>query len=153
VPLKTSLFKWLTIVFTAMLFSSFLSMMAAFVGSEGSDLRDLIVLQVVLIPVALAVTSLCAGILLRRHGRQGAGLAKIWDSLPGWLLFAVLAANSLVLIAELSFLLIQHHTGTARPWQEHVPAATAFCSSLALMACYLVFRLDDGEPHAPGGRQ
>lgn len=66
-----------------------------------------------------------------------------WQHLPGWLLFVVLAANSLVLIAELSFLLLQYHTGNLRPWQEHVPAVSALTSSVALAFCYVGFNLSD----------
>jgi hypothetical protein len=51
--MKSFLFKWLTIVFAVMLLSSFVSMMAAFVGSEGTDLRDLMILQTALIPLAI----------------------------------------------------------------------------------------------------
>ena len=138
--MNASLFKWLTIVFTAMLFSSFLSMMATFVGSEGRDLRDLIVLQALLIPVALAVVASCGALLVRTYGFKGA-LHTLWSHIPGWLLFGVLAANSLVLISELSFVLIQHHTGAAQPWQEHLPALTAITSSLAVVSCYVSFRL------------
>lgn len=135
-------FKWLTVVFAAVLLSSFVSMMAAFFGSEGGDLRELMVLQALLIPVAIAALMWSFGTMFRRYGRKE-GLRKFWNSLPGWLLFAVVVANSLVLIAELSFALIEHHVGEPRPWQEHLPAATTLFSSIALAACYVSFRLTD----------
>ncbi|MGH8168436.1 MAG: hypothetical protein ACREQ1_14440, partial [Woeseiaceae bacterium] len=53
--MNVSLFKWLSVVFSAMLLSSFVSMMAAFVGSEGADLRDLVILQTILIPFTVVV--------------------------------------------------------------------------------------------------
>jgi hypothetical protein len=118
--------------------------MAAFVGSEGTDLRDLMILQTALIPLAILAAIWCFGILVRRHGHTDA-FRRFWGFLPGWLLFAVFAANSLVLIAELSFILFQHHTGDLRPWQEHVPAATALFGSIALAACYVSFRLADQD--------
>lgn len=138
--MKLFLFKWLAVAFATALLSSFVSMMAAFVGSEGADLRDLLVLQTALIPLGLAVFAWCLGALVRQFGLPGA-FRMFWHHLPGWLLFAILAANSLVLIAELSVILIQHHTQTLRPWQEHLPAATALASSLALTACYVGYRL------------
>jgi hypothetical protein len=144
------LFKWLTLVFAAVLGSSFISMMAAFVGSRGTDLQDLMVLQAISIPVAIALVVWCFGIQVHHYGYRNA-ISKAWDCLPGWLLFGVLAANSLVLIAELSFLLIQHHTAVLRPWQEHVPAATAFSSSLAVLACYVTFRLAKTRVTASAG--
>ena len=144
------IFKWLTAVFAVMLASSIVSIMAAFVGSEGADFQDLLKLQVLLVPLAVAVVTWCFGRLVRQHGYRN-GLRTFWNALPGWLLFLVLAANSLVLIAELSFVLIQHHTGNLRPWQEHVPAAAAFCSSLAAASCFVSFQLADGGEAAPSG--
>lgn len=141
----TTLFKWLTAAFAVMLASSLVSMMAAFVGSQGEDLQDLLKLQAVLVPVSIAVVVWCLFLLTRQFG-FGNVFRTLWSVLPGWLIFAVLAVNSLVLIAELSFLLIQYHTATLRPWQEHLPAATALCSSLALATCYVCFRIAaDGE--------
>lgn len=134
------MFKWLTLIFAVALVSSFVSMMAAFVGSQGVDLKDLLVLQTVLVPLAIAVIVWCFSSLLRRH-RFSEAFRKFWDRLPGWLVFAVVAANSLVLITELAFVLVQYHTGARAPWQEHLPAATAFFSSLAMATCYVNFRL------------
>jgi uncharacterized membrane protein len=138
-------FKWLTAVFATTLASSIVSMMAAFVGSEGADLQDLLKLQAAMVPISIAVVALCCGIVVRKYGYRSA-FQKLRDHLPAWLLFITFAANSLVLIAELSFALIQHHTGSLRPWQEHLPAATAFSSSLALAACYACFRLNPLGP-------
>jgi glucan phosphoethanolaminetransferase (alkaline phosphatase superfamily) len=100
---KPFLFKWLTAVFAVTLLSSIVSMMATFVGSQGVDLQDLLELQVVLTLIAVAVAISCFGLLIRRYGHRGA-FERFWAYLPGWLLFALLAANSLVVIAELSFL-------------------------------------------------
>jgi len=147
--MQARLFKWLALVSAVVLGSSFVSMMATFVGSQGADLRDLMVLQAILIPVALAVVVWCFSILVRHFGYRRV-FSESWDRLPGWLLFSVLAANSLVLIAELSFLLIQHHTSILRPWQEHVPAAMAFSSSLALITCSVTSRLAGTSARTPG---
>ena len=136
----TTLFKWLTAAFAVMLASSLVSMMAAFVGSHGVDLQDLLKLQAVLVPVSIAVVVWCFSLLVRQSG-YGDAIRKFWRVLPGWLIFVVLAVNSLVLVAELSFVLIQYHTATLRPWQEHLPAATALFSSLALATCYVCFRI------------
>lgn len=150
--MKLFLFKWLTIVFAFVLASSFVSMMAAFFGSEGGDLQDLLLLQTLLVPLAIVVTIWSFGVMARRYGRKDV-FRKFWARLPGWLFFAVIVANSLVLIAELSFILIEHHTGAGRPWQEHVPAATALFSSIALAACYVNFRLvAQGRQESSGGR-
>lgn len=66
--MRTLLFKWLTAILAVMLVSSFVSMMAAFVGSEGEDLRDLMVLQAILIPLAVAAGVWCLGSLVLQYG-------------------------------------------------------------------------------------
>ena len=144
----TTLFKWLTAIFAVMLASSLVSMMAAFVGSQGADFQDLLRLQAILVPVSIAIVVWCFALLIRQYGYEY-GLRKFWRVLPGWLIFAVFVFNSLVLVAELSFILIQYHTATARPWQEHLPAATALSSSLALAACYVCFRIYSDRESEP----
>jgi|GEM_PF-2485049 len=139
--MKASLLKWLTASFAVVLVSSIVSMMATFVGSEGGDLRDLLVLQLAVLPVSVLVIAWCVAGLVRRFGAADAARA-FWRHLPGWLLFSVIMADALVLIAELSFVVLQFHTGEPRLWLEHIPAATAFWSSLALAACYVGFRLE-----------
>lgn len=138
--MKASVLKWLTASFAVVLASSIVSMMASFVGSEGGDLRDLLVLQLAAIPFSVVVVLWCAGGLVRQFGAAEAPRV-FWRHLPGWLLFAVIMADSLVLIAELSFIVLQFHLGNSRSWLEHIPAATAFWSSLALAVCYVGHRL------------
>jgi hypothetical protein len=142
------LFKWLTIVFAGVLLSSMFSMIGAFFGWLGSDLRDLLLLQLFMIPVAIAASIAGFAVLARRYGARNT-LGVFWARLPGWLVFIVTLALSLVLIAELSFILVQRHTGDIRPWAEHLPAAAAFFSSIALAACYVVLRPGDRAAKRP----
>jgi hypothetical protein len=106
------------------------------------------------VPVSIAVVVWCFSLLIRKYG-YGNAFRKFWSVLPGWLVFAVLAVNSLVMIAELSFILIQYHTASLQPWQEHLPAATTLCSSLALATCYVCYRIaaerksERGHPSHP----
>ena len=79
--MKVFLFKWLAVVFSVVLVSSFVSMMAAFVGSKESDLRDLIILQTILIPLAVAVVIWAFAVLIRRYGYKSA-LGEFWNCLP-----------------------------------------------------------------------
>lgn len=140
--MKSFLFKWLTVAFAIALLGSMVSMMAAFVGSRGDDLRQLLILQMALVPLAVLVIVWCFAGLFRQYGFRKTG-SLFWNHLPGWLLFGVLAANSLVMIAELTFLLLQHYTGRLRPWQEHVPAVMALTSSIAVATCYVCWHLTD----------
>lgn len=139
--MRLTLLKWLTVIFALAVGSSLVSMMGSFLGSDGEDLQDLLALQSMLVPLALGVI-LWQFSAIAFDDRQGLGAFK--DHLPGWLLFAVLAANSLVLVAELSFFLVRFHTGDGHPWQAHVPAATAFSSSIAVAFCYVGYRVAGG---------
>lgn len=139
--MPTSLLKWLTVSFAVLLGSSLLSMMAVFSGSTGEDLRDLLRLQTAAVPVALAAAVWSYALIARRHGAAGAP-RRLWAELPGWLVLAVTVMLSLVVVAELAFVLVGGYTGEARPWREHVPVATAFTSALALAACYAALRLE-----------
>jgi glucan phosphoethanolaminetransferase (alkaline phosphatase superfamily) len=146
--MQVLMLKWLTVAFSLSVLSGFVSMMAASVGSQGADFRDLLILQTALLPIAVGITLCLLAVLIRRRGFKGA-LRTLRARLPGWLIFAVLAANSLVLVTELSLVLIYIHAGEARPWQQHVPAATVFSSSLAVAACYVSFRITDGAGRGP----
>ena len=114
-------------------------MMGAFLGSQGGDLRDLMQIQLVLVPISIGVTLWLFLDLARLRGVRGA--IRALAVVPGWLLFAVCAVNSVVLIAELSFVLIHYHTNEPAPWQEHLPAASAFFASIAFLLSYARYRL------------
>ena len=141
--MQSFLFKWLTIAFAGVLLSSMVTMVAGFFGWMGhEDLRDLLVLQALSIPAAIAAVVLSFTVLTRRYGHRNV-VEKFWVRLPGWLVFLVVLALALLMIAELSFLLVQWHSGAIRPWVEHVPAAAGFFGSIALAACYVVFHLEE----------
>jgi hypothetical protein len=140
--MKPFILKSLAVTFAAIVASAFVSMMGAFLGSQGGDLRDLLLVQAVLVPLSLGAVFFLLLLLVRQHGVRRAFL-NLWDALPAWLVFAVCAVNSVVLIAELSFILVQYHTSESAPWQEHLPAATALFGSVAFLVCYASYRLTD----------
>lgn len=138
--MKPFVLKSLAVTFAVIVVSSFVSMMGAFLGSQGGDLRDLLLVQTVLVPLSLAAALVLFMMLVRRYGTRSA-FVEFWNAVPAWLVFAVCAVNSVVLIAELSFILIQYHTSESAPWQEHLPAATAFGGSIAFLVSYASYRL------------
>lgn len=146
-PMKPFIPKYLAVAFAAIVASAFVSMMGAFLGSRGGDLRDLLLVQAALVPLSVGVAVMLFLWLVRRYGVRGA-FVNLWDALPPWLVFAVCAVNSVVLIAELSFSLVQYHTREAVPWQEHLPAASALFASIAFLVCYGAYRL--AGPRAAG---
>lgn len=144
--MSSFLFKWLSITFAGALLSSMMTMVAAFFGWMGSDdVRDLLLLQALSVPAAIVAMILGFTVLARRGGYRNV-FGTFWARLPGWLVFLVALALSLLMIAELSFILVQQLSGNIRPWVEHVPAAAGFFSSIALSVCYVAFRLE--EPNA-----
>jgi hypothetical protein len=136
---------WVTIAWAALLASSLVSMMAVFMGSASSDLHAL--LQVQAVATLIAVVAIARYLWTAHCHSAGANaFAVIWHYLPGWLVFVVLSANSLVMIAELTFILIQSLADQARPWQEHVPALSACLSSVALAGGYASLRMAETPP-------
>lgn len=132
--------NWVTIGWAVLLLSSMVSMMAVFMGSGSSDLEGLLLLQLWLIPLQL----LALAAYLWRASSLSTGLSALWRHTPGWLVFTLCSALSLVLISELSFVLVTMLAESSRPWQEHIPAATAFLSALALAAGYAHLQIEQG---------
>lgn len=131
---------WVTIGWAALLLSSLISMMAVFLGSASRDLGGLLAVQVFMLPAAL----IAIGLYLRFAGRAArdvGAFAQLWRHTPGWLVFVVLSAASLTLIAELSMLLIRYHEAGIRPWLEHVPAISAIVFAVALAMAYASLQL------------
>lgn len=124
---------WLVVGWAALLLSSLVSMMAVFMGSSSADLRGLLGVQSLALPVALLAIALYLR-WARRHAGGRGGLRLLWAHTPAWLVFVVAAAASLTLIAELTFVLVDLHTAGSRPWPEHVPALVAIVSAVALAA-------------------
>lgn len=135
-----AILNWLTIGWAALLVSSLISMMAVFMGSGSQDLGGLLGVQIVLLPVAL----IAIGFYLRyagRSDREVGAFKTLWRHTPGWLVFVVLSAASLTLIAELTLALIVYHAGGMRPWLEHVPAVSALVYAIALAMGFATLRI------------
>lgn len=122
---------WVTIGWAVMLLSSLVSMMAVFLGSSSGDLNGLLAFQAAMLPVA----AIAIALYLRFAGRSDrdvGGITQAWRFTPGWLVFVVLSAASLTLIAELTIQLIHWHGAQPRPWHEHVPVLSVITNAVAL---------------------
>ncbi len=136
-----AILHWMTIGWAALLLSSVVSMMAVFMGSGSQDLGALLALQVYLLPAAL----IAIGLYLRFAGRavrNVGAFAQLWRHTPRWLVFVVMCAASLTLIAELSLMLLEFHEADSRPWLEHVPAFGALVYAVALAMGYASSRIN-----------
>jgi hypothetical protein len=111
------------------------TMMALFLGSRGQDLYALLLAQAVLALLSCLVVIVVFAGTAKRFGPTGA-MPVLWQNIPGWMVFVVLSANSLVLIAEMSLLLLNALSEEHRPLFEHVPVVAALCSSVALALVY-----------------
>jgi len=136
--------SWITIGWAALLLSSMVSMMAVFLGSASLDLYGLLQVQAALVPLALlAITGY---VLHARYRSENAtALATLWRHIPGWLVFVVVCAALLTLIAELTFLLIGLLAEEPRPLLEHVPAVSAIVNAIALAAGYASLQMSVGR--------
>lgn len=133
------LLKWLAVAFATLLGSSLLSMMAVFSGSTGGDLDALLHLQAAAIPLAAVAVAWSLHVIARSPGTVGVS-RRLWAELPGWLVFVVVVMLSLVLVAELAFVLVSRYTEEPQRWRDHVPVATAFATAMGLAACYAARR-------------
>ena len=130
------------ITFAIVAISCTISMMSVFLTGEagGTDLRSLLLLQVLAVPPAIAVS-------LYETWRQGA--VAIWRALSPWIVLGALLLNGLVVVGELALLLRGHLTGRDGTWFEHAPLLAALSCSAA--ACVLYARRFPAAADASGG--
>lgn len=125
------------IALAATTLSCTVSMMYVFMSGDagGSDVRALITLQTIAVPIALVIFF---AELIRRSRESGLGkaLADIWRSTPASVVVAVLLINLLVGIGELALLLRVRLNGEPALWFEHAPLVCALSCSLAFCALY-----------------
>jgi len=131
--MRKQLHYLLLIALGAMILGSLITMMITFMGGSftGTDLRGLLLAQVVSIPIATLVVGYEVAAFVRGNG-WGPGFKLLWQKIPAWLVLALVLVNSLVLIGELSVFLLDYLLGEPLPWTEHVPL-------LALLTCSIAF--------------
>ena len=114
--------------------SALVSLMAVFMGFTGPGVDTLLALQAQSLPAAALFTLWPAGWFAWRYGRRAP--AMLWRFLPGWLLFAWLLVNLLVLFGEISFGLV--HVLAARPaaFFQHLPLLSGALGSLGATLGY-----------------
>ena len=138
--MRRQILNWLVIALACTMVSTPMAMMALFLGSQSRDLYALLLLQLLLAVLSCLIAAFLLVSVATRVGSAHT-LRSLWQHIPGWMVFVVLSANSLVLIAEMSLLLLNVLSDETRPWFEHVPVVTALCSSVALALTYGYRRL------------
>ena len=140
-------------VLAMLIFACLISLMAVFMGGgqAGSDLHSLLVMQLATIPVTL----LMSFYVLSRYAAKGGlqeGLRLLWSDWPQWLVFIFLLLNSLALFGEVALLIALKALERNITWQEHVPLACLFSSSLAFCLFYARRRSDQNQKPSLSGR-
>ena len=115
--------------------SSLVSMIGVFIGSTNPHLQTLLAAQAMALYPAALVFVLAMGVFVLAFGFLAAW-RQVWIRLPGWLLFAFVSVNSLVLAGELSYLLIHGLTERVTHAADHVPLMSGLLGSLACCAVY-----------------
>ena len=102
--------------------TSLVSMLGVFMGSTNPALQLLLTVQMYAIPVAAAAFVGSMGFFFIAFGLTD-GCRQLWRRLPGWLLFAFVSVNSLVL-AALEYSLHVHaiRESTAIAWEDVIQA-------------------------------
>lgn len=133
-------------IFLAMVVvSSLISTMALFMGGGqgGVDLRELLVLQLLAIPVSVvAIVVAVASYKVR----------QLYDALPQWMAFSFFLLLLLVASGEVAFLIVSRSTDINVQWTAHAPLLSMLASALAICALYAYTRLQSGRPNPRSGR-
>lgn len=115
--------------------SCLVTLMGVFLGAGLDDLGPLLAAQAAAAVVAAAIALLALSWLARGRG-MAAALGVVWACVPGWLVFAFCAVNTLVAMGELAFYMVARTAGREAAWHEHAPLACALAGSVAFCMLY-----------------
>lgn len=131
--------------------SCLVSLMVLFMGGgqTGPDSGGLVALQIVAVPVSLAIIVFVVALFVTAYGRTD-GLKRLWDAIPQWLVFAYVLVNSLTFVGELAIVVMYNAMELEIPIAEHVPFVALLATTSAFLALYA--RMQSGRGPAPTGR-
>lgn len=112
-------------------------------GQGGVDLHELLILQLVSIPIATIATFVAVAAYPVR---------ELYSAVPQWLILAGFLAFLLVASGEVAFLIVTRSTGSEVPWTAHAPLVSMLLSALAICALYAYTGLKSGRPKPHSGR-
>ena len=125
--------------------SCLISTMALFMGGgqAGADLRELLLLQLISIPMAIAAITLVF---------SSYNVKKLYAAVPQWMAFAFFLLLLLVGSGEVAFLIVSRAAEVEVAWTAHAPLLSMFFCSLAICALYAYGGLRSGRPNPTSGR-
>ena len=133
--------------------SCLIAAMAVFIGGgrTGTDLHALLSAQLWLIPIALTLATVGGWQFIAPRGFKS-GVRDLWRHVPQWLVFVFVLLNSLLLIAELGFFLINRITQQSGSLLAHVPLVCMLCSTLGILTLYARRHAMESVDDAMSGR-
>jgi hypothetical protein len=137
------------------------SLMVMFVAGDlmGPDLEGLATLQLISIPVSVAIVIFVVALFVSAWGRRE-GLRRLWAAMPQWLVFAYVLVNSLTFIGELAMLVMYNAMGIDVPAGNHVPLLALLATTSAFLVLHARLQVRKGAalsgrwypPDGPGTR-
>jgi hypothetical protein len=125
--------------------SCLISTMAIFMGGGqmGADLRELMMLQLISIPVAIVALMLAI---------SSYSAKRLYAAVPQWMAFGFFLLFLLVASGEVAFLIVSRAADVRVEWTAHAPLLSMFFCSLAICALYAFSGLKSGRPNPTSGR-
>ena len=125
--------------------SCLISTMALFMGGGqvGADLRELMLLQLISIPVAIAATVVAV---------SSYKVKRLYAAVPQWMAFGFFLLLLLVGSGEVAFTIVSRAAEVEVAWTAHAPLLSMFFCSLAICALYCYVGLKAGRPNPTSGR-
>lgn len=135
----------LMIVLAMVVASCLISTMALFMGGGqgGVDLRELMVLQLFSIPVAIVAIAMAV---------NSYRMKRLYAAVPQWMVLGFFLSFLLVGSGEVAFLIVSRSAVVDVPWTAHAPLLGMLACSLAICALYAYAGLKSGRPDPTSGR-
>ncbi|MGI9201444.1 MAG: hypothetical protein ACR2QL_10315 [Woeseiaceae bacterium] len=112
-------------------------------GQAGADLRELLLLQLISIPMAIAAITLVF---------SSYNVKKLYAAVPQWMAFGFFLLFLLVASGEVAFLIVSRAANVSVEWTAHAPLLSMFFCSLAICSLYAYSGLKSGRPNPTSGR-
>lgn len=119
------------ILASIMVTSCLISMMVIFISGIEPGIVGLLNMQLLTSLLAVPICIAYAAMLMRRFGIIECW-RKVWDVLPGWLVFAFVSINSLVLSGAVSLMFAESIGFVTVESGQHIPLVCALANSVVV---------------------
>ncbi|MDH3977368.1 MAG: hypothetical protein OEU86_02545 [Gammaproteobacteria bacterium] len=123
------------ILSSIMVGSCLISMMVIFISGIAPGIIGLLNMQLLTSILAMPIMLVYLMLTARRFGLKNCW-RKIWDNLPGWLVFSFASINSLVVSGEISLIFAKSIVFETVEAGSHIPLICALTNSLTVCVLY-----------------